>query len=75
MIFDIHSDRQPIQRLKVFPCKVEALFSSNEDYNPPKLVYASRSVGYVVWDKVIAGIGVYRAIQIEVIASLVIIKR
>ena len=74
MTFDICNNRQLIQCLEAFLYKAEALFSSNEDYNPLKLIYTSRSVGYVVWDRVIAGIGVYRAIQIKVIASFIIMK-
>ena len=61
--------------MEAFPYKVKAFFSSSEDYSLPKLVYASRGVGYIVWDRVIAGIGIYRAIQIKVIASFVIMKR
>ncbi len=48
MTFDIRSDRQPIQYLEAFLYKVEAFFNNSEDHGPPKLVYASRSVGYVV---------------------------
>jgi len=60
--FDICNDRQPIQCLEAFPYKAKALFSSSEDYGFPKFVYVSRGVGYVVWDRVIAGTGVCKII-------------
>ncbi len=72
--FDIRNDKRPIQRLEAFLRKAEALFSSNKDHGFPKFVYASRGVGYVVWDRVIVGIGIRRAIQIEVIVSPIIMK-